>query len=76
VRGHPRRGVRAHPRGSPRQALTLIAGLLIQLAIVSLIQSLIVIAASNLILLPLTFLSSAFMQRDLIPAFRTYQRSV
>ena len=42
----------------------------------SLIQSLIVIAASNLILLPLTFLSSAFMQRDLVPAFRTYQRSV
>jgi len=27
-----------------------------------------VIAASNFVLLPLTFLSSAFMQRDLIPA--------
>ena len=28
-----------------------------------------VIAASNFVLLPLTFLSSAFMQRDLMPAW-------
>ena len=46
-----------------------------------------VIAPSNFVLLPLTFLSSAFMQRDLIPgwssrwpgttrAFRSYQRSI
>jgi ABC-2 type transport system permease protein len=28
-----------------------------------------VIAASNFILLPLTFLSSAFMQRDLVPGW-------
>ncbi|HET6751244.1 MAG TPA: ABC transporter permease [Actinomycetes bacterium] len=103
---------------SPAHRGALIAGRLIQLAIVSLVQSLIVIvlglllgarfpggplgllalvtissllgaaigalsngmallarkeetviAASNFILLPLTFLSSAFMQRDLIPGW-------
>ena len=54
---------------SPVQRQALISGRLVQLAIVSVIQSLIVIAASNFVLLPLTFLSSAFMQRDLIPGW-------
>ena len=64
---------------SPVQRQALISGRLVQLAIVSVIQSLIVIAASNFVLLPLTFLSSAFMQRDLIPGWvqsvASYNRS-
>ena len=89
---------------SPVARQALISGRLVQLGIVSLIQSLIVIvlgllvgahfpggvtglavlvgcsallarkeetviAASNFVLLPLTFLSSAFMQRDLVPGW-------
>jgi ABC-2 type transport system permease protein len=81
---------------SPVRRPALICGRLVQLGIVSLIQSLIVIglgllvgslgalsngmallarkeetviAASNFVLLPLTFLSSAFIQRDLVPGW-------